>query len=87
MIEGHKTEKVVLSTSELRKDLLDRGLNRKELAVKYGIPVSQINRALKQAGLTGVRSKKIMFELQDDQQTQPQDEEITIHKTPVKDVE
>lgn len=65
-IEGHQRVVKKLSISELKDDLLKRGLTRKEIAKKYDLPIGQIIQALEQTGLSKIRPKKIMFEIVDD---------------------
>lgn len=62
------TQKVVLTISQLKKDINDLGLTRPQIAEKYGLNRNQLKKALAQAGLTKVKGKKIDFELVDDSQ-------------------
>jgi len=57
--------KVQLTISGLTADI-DSGLTRKEISVKYGLPVTQIAKAITMAGLKGKRANAPKFELIDD---------------------
>ncbi len=59
-------EKVQLTKSGLLKDITVDGLSRAEMAKKYGLPVSQLLAAVKQAGLKDKKAKRVLFELTDD---------------------
>ena len=59
---------VTLTISGLKQDL-SNGLTRPQLSEKYNLPVTQINRAMKQAGLSGKRAVAKKFELIDDENT------------------
>ena len=56
---------VTLTISGLREDL-NNGLTRPQLADKYNLPMTQIAKAIKQAGLSGKRAITKKFELIDD---------------------
>lgn len=56
-------EKVRLTKRDVTTDIKEHGLTRKELAEKYGLPVTQMNKALKFMGLDKVKASKIMFEI------------------------
>lgn len=58
-------EKVTLTISGLKADI-ENGLTRPEIATKYNLPVGQINKAMKQAGLDSMKARRIKFELIDD---------------------
>jgi predicted transcriptional regulator len=61
-------EKPKINKSALRADIEDRGLTRVELSSKYGLPVTQINKLVTQAGFKGKRAKTVRFELIDDEE-------------------
>jgi len=70
------TEKVKLSKKNVHADML-KGLSRKELAEKYNLPMSQMKAAIEALGLTGVRAKKIMFEIvPDEEEIIPDNEQL-----------
>jgi hypothetical protein len=56
-------KKVVLTKEGLENDLKNEGLTRLEMAQKYGIPASQIKKALKMVGLEGVKATRVLFEI------------------------
>lgn len=58
---------VKLSKKGLEADV-QAGMKRSEIADKYGLKTSQLNRAFKQAGLTGMRAKSVSFEFTDDEE-------------------
>jgi hypothetical protein len=73
-------ERVQLSKRNVTADILS-GMSRKDLAEKYNLPMSQMKAAIEALGLTGMRAKKVMFEIVSDdevddfipQQLPPQD--------------
>lgn len=72
---------VKLSKKGLEADV-QAGMKRSEIAEKYKLSVSLLNKAFKQAGLTGMRAKSVSFEFTDDEEdaiqevTQPTAPEI-----------
>lgn len=56
-------KKVVLTKEGLENDIKKEGLTRKQMADKYNIPVSQINKALKMVGLEKAKPSRILFEI------------------------
>jgi len=60
-------EIVKLSKRGLREDI-ESGMKRPQIAEKYQLPVTQVNKAIKMAGLNGMRAKTIKFELVDDEE-------------------
>lgn len=68
-------ERVKLSKVGLAKDV-ENGLTRKEIANKYGLVQGQLNRAMVQAGLKGVKAKTVKFEfVEEDEATEEVAEE------------
>jgi len=68
-------ERVKLSKTGLAKDV-ENGLTRKEIANKYGLVQGQLNRAMVQAGLKGVKAKTVKFEfVEEDEATEEVAEE------------
>lgn len=72
---------VKLTKSGLRKDI-EMGLKRAEIAEKYGLAITQINAAIEQAGLKGMRAKTIKFELVDDEDVAPEEPEKLVANMP-----
>ena len=60
-----KENRVVLTKAGLEDDIKVKGLTRKEMANKYGIPVTQIKKALSMVGLDGVKPTRVLFEIAD----------------------
>ena len=58
--------KVALTTTGLLNDITKEGLSREEIAKKYNLPVSQIRKAIKEAGLKQKKAAKVMYTLTDD---------------------
>lgn len=58
---------VKLSKRGLEADV-KAGLKRSEIAEKYNLPLSSLQKAFKQAGLTGMRAQNTAFELVDDEE-------------------
>ena len=58
---------VKLSKRGLEADV-KAGLKRSEIAAKYNLPLSSLQKAFKQAGLTGMRAQNTAFELVDDEE-------------------
>lgn len=75
MITHNQTNRVVLKKSELKKDLMERGLSREEMAEKYGLPKTQMNKAIDQAGLKGVRTRKVDFIFDNEEEIEERTEE------------
>lgn len=77
-------EIVKLSKSGLKQDI-ECGMKRTDMATKYGLPITQLNKAVTQAGLKGVRAKTIRFEFVDDEpEIEETSEEVQeIVETPV----
>ncbi len=46
--------------------MMENGMTRPEIAEHYGIPATQLKRAIAQLGLTGTRAKSSMFIVEDD---------------------
>jgi len=59
-------ERVKLSKAGLAQDI-ENGLTRKEIANKYGLVQGQLNKAMVQAGLKGVKAKTVKFEFVEDE--------------------
>ena len=59
---------VTLTISGLKQDL-SNGLTRPQLSEKYNLPITQVAKAIKQAGLSGKRAIAKKFELIDDETT------------------
>lgn len=59
-------ERVVLTKAGLLKDITVYGLSREEMATKYGLPVSQMRKAIKEAGLKDKKASKVMYKFQDE---------------------
>ena len=59
-------ERVVLTKAGLLKDITVNGLSREEMATKYGLPVSQMRKAIKEAGLKDKKASKVMYKFQDE---------------------
>jgi len=93
-------EKKKIVKSELVA-MFDKGMTRVEIAAHYGMPVSQLKKAIVQLGMSGVRTKLCMFEVEDDtipaNQTEitfkvtdnePQQKavEVTVVTDPVEDI-
>ena len=57
--------KVKLTVSGLTSDI-ESGLTRKEMSEKYGLPSTQLAKAIQKSGLQGRRAKSVKFELIDD---------------------
>jgi len=58
---------VKLSKKSLKEDV-ESGMKRSEIADKYKLSTSLLNKAFKQAGLTGMRAKSVSFEFVDDEE-------------------
>lgn len=54
--------KIKITKSQVENDILN-GFTRKELAEKYGVPQTQITALINALGLKGVRARKFMFEI------------------------
>lgn len=77
-------EIVKLSKKELREDI-ESGMKRPQIAEKYQLPVNQVNKAIKMAGLNGMRAKTVKFEFIDDEEPIEEQEntpEISIADVP-----
>jgi len=59
-------EIVRLTKSGLKQDI-ENGIKRTDMAAKYNLPITQLNKAISQAGLKGTRAKTIRFELIEDE--------------------
>ena len=56
-------ERVKISPKVVREQILDKGMTRVELAQHYGISTAQINKFLEVTNMKDLRSKKVMFEI------------------------
>lgn len=89
-MEVKKQKRVVLNKKELESDILDRGLTRKEIAEKYELSMSQMTKAIKQAGLSNLKRKKVDFIFDDELQEQAENnnqKDTKEHDEVKKDVE
>ena len=56
-------ERVKISPKVVREQILDKGMTRVELAQHYGISTAQINKFLEVTNMKDLRPKKVMFEV------------------------
>ena len=56
-------ERVKISPKVVREQILDKGMTRVELAQHYGISTAQINKFLEVTNMKDLRPKKVMFEI------------------------
>ena len=56
-------ERVVIRKSQIKSEI-ENGMTRKELGEKYGLSTGQVNKALKQMGLSSMRAASIKFEIE-----------------------
>lgn len=56
-------ERVKISPKVVRGQILDKGMTRVELAQHYGISTAQINKFLEVTNMKDLRPKKVMFEI------------------------
>lgn len=56
-------ERVKISPKVVREQILDKGMTRVELAQHYGISTAQINKFLEATNMKDLRPKKVMFEI------------------------
>lgn len=59
-------ERVKLTKTQVLSDI-ESGMSRKEIAEKYGLPATQMNKAISLMGLSGIRAKKVLFEIVEDE--------------------
>lgn len=57
------TERVKINPKVVREQILDKGMTRAELAQHYGISTAQINKFLEVTNMKDLRPKKVMFEI------------------------
>lgn len=57
------TERVKINPKVVREQILDKGMTRAELAQHYGISTAQINKFLEVTNMKDLRPKKVMFEV------------------------
>lgn len=57
---SNKPEVVRLSVEGLKQDKVN-GLTHKDMSDKYSLTVTQVAKAMKQAGLVGARAKSVKF--------------------------
>ena len=57
------TERVKINPKVVREQILDKGMTRIELAQHYGISTAQINKFLEVTNMKDLRPKKVMFEV------------------------
>lgn len=57
------TERVKINPKVVREQILDKGMTRVELAQHYGISTAQINKFLEVTNMKDLRPKKVMFEI------------------------
>ena len=57
------TERVKISPKVVKEQILDKGMTRVELAQHYGISTAQINKFLEVTNMKDLRPKKVMFEI------------------------
>lgn len=57
------TERVKINPKVVREQILDKGMTRVELAQHYGISTAQINKFLEATNMKDLRPKKVMFEI------------------------
>lgn len=56
-------ERVKINPKVVREQILDKGMTRVELAQHYGISTAQINKFLEVTNMKDLRPKKVMFEI------------------------
>lgn len=66
--------KIKITKSQVENDILN-GFTRKELAEKYDVPQTQITALINALGLKGVRARKFMFEIVEEEPVTTQAEE------------
>jgi len=72
--------KIKITKSQVENDILN-GFTRKELAEKYGVPQTQITALINALGLKGVRARKFMFEIvEEDELVTNEVEETTVEE-------
>ena len=74
-------ERVKLSKRDVLAQI-EAGMTRKEIAEIYGLPVVQMNKAITALGLSGVRAKKVMFEIVPDQEEIEEMQELVRESVP-----
>lgn len=72
-------ERIKLTVSGLKQDLAN-GFTRPQLSEKYNLPITQINKAMKQAGLKGARAQSVRFELVDDTIQEQSNQHLTVEQ-------
>lgn len=73
--------KIKITKSQVENDILN-GFTRKELAEKYDVPQTQITALINALGLKGVRAKKFMFEIvEEDELVTNEAEETTVEES------
>ena len=86
MAQVKETKKIVLS--ELKKQI-EEGMKKDELAKFYGLPVTQMTKLLKSAGLEIRKFRRPSFELIDDTEkvtetpNQPEEKTSEVDKNPI----
>lgn len=86
MAQVKETKKVILS--ELKKQV-EKGMKKDELAKFYGLPVTQMTKLLKSAGLEIRKFRRPLFELIDDTEevienpNQPEEKTSEVDENPV----
>ena len=56
-------ERVKINPKVVREQILNKGMTRVELAQHYGISTAQINKFLEVTNMKDLRPKKVMFEI------------------------
>lgn len=79
--------KIKITKAALVQDI-ENGLKRKEIAEKYGVPVTQVSKLIKILGLTGKRASNFMFEIVEEAPTVQEDAENTenLDTIPIEEV-
>lgn len=73
-------KKIKITKSQVENDILN-GFTRKELAEKYDVPQTQITALINALGLKGVRARKFMFEIvEEDELVTNEAEETTVEE-------
>lgn len=57
------TERVKINPKVVKEQILEKGMTRVELAQHYGISTAQINKFLEVTNMKDLRPKKVMFEV------------------------
>lgn len=72
--------KIKITKSQVENDILN-GFTRKDLAEKYDVPQTQITALINALGLKGVRARKFMFEIvEEDELVTNEEEETTVEE-------